>query len=50
MGTFTVPNLGWQVFTDINVPVSSPNTAGQIRDVRLNFTQGGVDVNYLDFN
>lgn len=50
VGTFAVANNGWQVFQDLTVNVPSSNSAGQIRDVRLFFPQGGVDVNYLDFN
>jgi len=50
VGTFPVQNQGWQVFRDLNVTVPSSNSAGQIRDVKLLFPQGGVDLNYIDFN
>lgn len=49
VGAFAVQNLGWQVFRDLSIPVNLTNTVSQIRDIRLLFPRGGVDLNYLDF-
>jgi hypothetical protein len=50
VGTFAVQNAAWQQFRDLNVTVPTANSAGQIRDVKLFFPQGNVDLNYIDFN
>jgi hypothetical protein len=50
LGQFGVPNLGWQTFSDLNVPVAvMPNPGNSFHVVRVEFPGGDVNLNYIDF-
>ncbi len=50
IGTYAVQNSGWQQFRDLALTVPSSNSVGQIRDIKLTFPQGNVDLNYVNVN
>jgi hypothetical protein len=45
-GDFVVPRLGWQIFSDVKVPISL--SKGQHR-IRIFYLTGATDLNYLNF-
>lgn len=44
--SFEIPRKGWQVYTDIVFPVQLPPGGSPVRVI---FSNGGVNLNYLDF-
>ena len=49
LGSFAVPSGGWQAFQNVTVPVSNMSNANPIHRVRVVFTNGDVNLNYIDF-
>jgi hypothetical protein len=44
--TFEIPRKGWQIYSDVVFPIHLPPGKS---DVRVTFSNGGVNLNYLDF-